>query len=226
MKRPRAIGIESNESNQASDIAPSSNPRLPTSTLSLNITDRSDHFAPIKKSDFARYILLASPANVLLLCTGFVLTREICQIWFGKESTHPVSIEPFRSNRLRICRFDIGDPKDEELIKTSLVRRATRHEKFVNGDPVATHPIVESFTNVPEERATMMKLIHQVVKVFNIKEYPVFSRNDAGSILCRFQIDDNFIMVAELRSFEAAGYRRYDVFAKKNSLFIQFELRC
>lgn len=178
------------------------------------------------KREYARYVLLESPPNKLILCSGFVITHDLYQEWFGKGTAHPISIEPYRMDRLKVSMFDVESTEDQALLEKSFVRRAVLKEKFSNGDPVSSHPAVDAFTTVQDEKTKIMSLIYQVVKVFNVRETPSFTRNRlSGCIHCKFQVDDNFIMASELKHFESLGYRRYDIFAKRGNLYIQFELR-
>lgn len=200
--------------------------QLATSPQPQPQQNHRDRLDSIKK-EYAKYILLESPPNKVLMCSGFVITHDLYQEWFGKSATHPISIEPYRTDRLRVSLFDIESTEDQSLLEKSFVRRAVLKEKFSNGEPVSSHPIVDAFTTVQEEKTKIMTLIYQVVKVFNVRETPTFTRNDqsGGHVLCKFQVDDNFIMASELKHFESLGYKRYGIFAKKGNLYIQFELR-
>lgn len=186
--------------------------------------EENDLFAKTKQ-ELADSVLYESSTNEIYFCRGFVLPSSFIVTWLIKDSKNNLIIQAIADN-LYARHFCATNEEDRKSFEKSFGRRADFEKRAAaKGSSTAPHPVVLQFTRNHEEVGRLGELIQEVVKAFEVKQDPEFTRVNKTWIRAKFEIHTTNVLSTELVYLHSKGFTDYVMFAFKGKLYITFDLK-
>lgn len=175
---------------------------------------QEDVFTSIKES-LSKYILIESIHQEMIFCMGYVLTQDTVRQWTDTDPTLKLSFSVHDVDNLHVQH--IPPEADDPIYKKSVARRA----ELIKLNPPSMskpHPAIAEFTKSPVETNQLVRLCDDVIRIWQIKDAPKFTKHQT-----EFIIGNGSIHWSDLKELHSKGYTRWTIHVQDRRLFLTIQ---